>query len=56
VARGEWFYATRVWSDSKKDYDPAVGFLPLREVAIQDRIRMLQFELKQINDNRKKVA
>lgn len=56
VATGEWYYATRVWSDSKKDYDPAVGFLPLREVAIQDRIRMLQFELKQINDNRKKVA
>lgn len=56
VAQGEWYYATRVWSDSKKDYDPSVGFLPLREVAIQDRIRMLQFELKQINDNRKKVA
>lgn len=55
-AQGEWYYATRVWSDSKKDYDPSVGFLPLREVAIQDRIRMLQFELKQINDNRKKVA
>jgi len=55
-AQGEWYYATRVWSDSKKDYDPAVGFLPLREVAIQDRIRMLQFDLKSIEDSRKKVA
>lgn len=56
VAQGEWYYATRVWSDSKKDYDPAMGFGPLLEAAIQDRIRMMQFELKQINDNRKKVA
>jgi len=56
VARGEWFYATRTWNTNEKDYDLSVGFLPLREVAIQDRIRMLQFELKQINDNRKKVA
>ena len=56
VAQGEWYYATRVWSDSKKDYDPSVGFQPLQEVAIRDRIRMLQFELKASEDRRKKVA
>jgi len=56
VAQGEWYYATRVWSDSKKDYDLSVGFQPLQEVAIRDRIRMLQFELKASEDRRKKVA
>ena len=56
VAQGEWYYATRVWNDSKKDYDPAVGFQPLLEAAIRDKIRMLQFSLKQAEDSRKKVA
>jgi hypothetical protein len=56
VAQGEWYYATRVWSDSKKDYDPSVGFQPLEEAAIRDKIRMLQFSLKGIEDRRKKVA
>ena len=56
VAQGEWYYATRVWNDSKKDYDPAVGFQPLQEAAIRDKIRMLQFSLKQVEDSRKKVA
>jgi hypothetical protein len=56
VAQGEWYYATRVWSDSKKDYDPSVGFQPLQEAAIRDKIRMLQFSLKQSEDSRKKVA
>ena len=56
VSQGEWYYATRVWSDSKKDYDPSVGFQPLQEAAIRDKIRMLQFSLKQSEDSRKKVA
>ena len=56
VTQGEWYYATRVWNDSKKDYDPSVGFQPLVEAAIRDKIRMLQFSLKGIEDRRKKVA
>ena len=56
VAQGEWYYATRVWSDSKKDYDPSVGFQLLKEEAMKDKIRMLQFDLKGIEDRRKKVA
>jgi hypothetical protein len=54
--KGEWFYATRVWNDSKKDYDDANSFKPLQEEAIEDRIRILQGTLKMIRDSRKKVA
>jgi hypothetical protein len=56
VAQGEWYYATRVWSDSKKDYNPSVGFQLLKEEAMKQKIRMLQFDLKGIEDRRKKVA
>jgi hypothetical protein len=55
-AEGEWFYATRVWNDSKKDYDDAKGFEPLQEEAIEDRIRILQGTLKIIRDSKRKVA
>jgi len=55
-AEGEWYYATRVWNTGEKDYDPAVGFQLLKEEAMKDKIRMLQFDLKGIEDRRKKVA
>ena len=54
--QGEWFYATRVWNTGEKDYDPAVGFQSLKVEAMKDKIRMLQFDLKSIEDSRKKVA
>ena len=47
-AQGEWFYATRVWNMGEKAYDPAAGFVQLQAAAIQDRIRMLQHDLKQV--------
>jgi len=46
-AQGEWFYAQRVWNTNEKAYDPAEGFQSLHRTAIEDRIRMLQHELKQ---------
>ena len=54
--QGEWFYATRVWNTGEKDYDTAVGFQSLKVEAMKDKIRMLQFDLKSIEDSRKKVA
>ena len=54
--QGEWFYATRVWNTGEKDYDPAVGFQSLKVEAMKDKIRMLQFDLKSIEDSRTKVA
>ena len=48
-AQGEWFYATRVWSDSKKDYDAAKGFEPLEAVAILDHIESLRRYLQSIS-------
>ena len=55
-AEGEWFYATRVWNESKKDYDSAQRFLPLQEEALEDRIRILQSTLKMIREQKRKVA
>jgi hypothetical protein len=55
-AEGEWFYATRVWNTGEKDYDPAVGFQPLQEAAIRDKISMLQNTLKMMEDSKRKVA
>lgn len=49
VATGEWYYATRVWSDSKKDYAPAVGFEPLEAVAILEHIESLKRYLQSIS-------
>jgi hypothetical protein len=51
-AHGEWYYATRVWSDSKKDYDPAVGFEPLEAVAIEDHVESLRRRLNSIKRQR----
>ena len=48
-AQGEWFYATRVWSDSKKDYDAAKGFEPLEAVAVLEHIESLRRYLQSIN-------
>ena len=48
-AQGEWFYATRIWSDSKKDYDAAKGFEPLEAVAILEHIESLRRYLQSIN-------
>ena len=48
-SQGEWYYATRVWSDSKKDYDAAKGFEPLEAVAILDHIESLRRYLQSIN-------
>ena len=48
-AQGEWYYATRVWSDSKKDYDAAKGFEPLEAVAILDHIESLRRYLQSIS-------
>ena len=56
TAEGEWFYATRVWNTGEKDYDPAVGFQPLQEAAIRDKISMLQNTLKMMEDSKRKVA
>ena len=55
-AEGEWFYATRIWNESKKDYDSAQRFLPLQEEALEDRIRILQSTLKMIREQKRKVA
>ena len=49
VAQGEWFYATRVWSDAKKDYDAAVVFQPLEAVAILEHIESLRRYLQSIS-------
>jgi hypothetical protein len=49
VTQGEWFYATRVWSDAKKDYDDAKSFEPLETVAIQEHIDSLQRHLQSIS-------
>ena len=48
-SQGEWYYATRVWSDSKKDYDAAKGFEPLEAVAILEHIESLRRYLQSIN-------
>ena len=48
-SQGEWYYATRVWSDSKKDYDAAKGFEPLEAVAILDHIESLRRYLQSIS-------
>ena len=48
-AQGEWFYATRIWSDSKKDYDAAKGFEPLEAVAILEHIESLRRYLQSIS-------
>jgi hypothetical protein len=53
---GEWFYAKRIWNESKKDYDTAERFLPLVEEAIEDKIRILQNSLKMIREQKRKVA
>lgn len=50
--QGEWFYATRVWSDAKKDYDAAVVFQPLEAVAIQEHIDSLKRHLQSIKQRR----
>ena len=50
--QGEWFYATRVWSDAKKDYDAAVAFQPLEAVAIQEHIDSLKRHLQSIKQRR----
>jgi hypothetical protein len=50
--QGEWFYATRVWSDAKKDYDAAKGFESLETVAIQEHIDSLKRYLQSINKRR----
>jgi len=55
-AEGEWFYAKRIWNESKKDYDSAQRFLPLQEEALEDRIRILQSTLKMIREQKRKVA
>jgi hypothetical protein len=49
VTQGEWFYATRVWSDAKKDYDDAKSFEPLEAVAIQEHIDSLKRHLQSIS-------
>jgi hypothetical protein len=51
-SQGEWFYATRVWSDAKKDYDAAVVFQPLEAVAIQEHIDSLKRHLQSIKQRR----
>jgi hypothetical protein len=51
-AQGEWHYATRVWSDAKKDYDAAVVFQPLEAVAIQEHIDSLKRHLQSIKQRR----
>ena len=48
-SQGEWYYATRVWSDAKKDYDAAKGFEPLEAVAILDHIESLRRYLQSIS-------
>lgn len=48
-AQGEWYYATRVWNTSEKDYDPAVGFEPLEAVAILEHIESLRRYLQSIS-------
>ena len=48
-SQGEWYYATRVWSDSKKDYDAAKGFEQLEAVAILDHIESLRRYLQSIS-------
>ena len=48
-SQGEWYYATRVWSDSKKDYDAAKGFEPLEAVAILEHIESLRRYLQSIS-------
>jgi len=50
--QGEWFYATRVWSDAKKDYDDAKSFEPLEAVAIQEHIDSLKRHLQSIKQRR----
>ena len=52
VTQGEWFYATRVWSDAKKDYDDAKSFEPLEAVAIQEHMDSLQRHLQSIKQRR----
>ena len=45
---GEWFYATWIWNESLKDYDPAERFLPLQDKAIEHKISILQDSLRRV--------